>query len=56
MRSSMLLMRQNPREVVQSQALLLTISSRSTKTASSSRLKKGVEFHNLVAKTLYATK
>jgi hypothetical protein len=52
----MLFIRQNPREVVQSQVLLLTISSRSTKTARSSPPEKAVEFHNLVAKTLYATK
>jgi hypothetical protein len=51
----MLLIRQNPREAVQSQALLLTISSRLTKTEKLPP-EKSVEFHNLVAKTLYATK
>jgi hypothetical protein len=53
----MLSIRQNPREAVQSQVQLLVISSRSTKTArSSDRKRQAVELHNLVAKTIYATK
>jgi hypothetical protein len=56
-RSLMISIRHNPREVVQSQVLLPTTFLRLTKTTRSSCLKqKAVEFHNLVAKTLYATK
>jgi hypothetical protein len=54
MRSSMLLIRQNKREVVQSQVLhdLFKVDEDHKKLLPN----KAIEFHNLVAKTLYATK
>jgi hypothetical protein len=51
----MLLIRQNPREAVQSQAMFLTIF-KVDEDCEKLPPEKAVEFHNLVAKTLYATK
>jgi hypothetical protein len=52
----MLSIRQNPREVVQSQVLLLMIFFKIDEDREKLPPEKAVVFHNLVAKTLYATK
>jgi hypothetical protein len=52
----MLLIRQNPREVVQRKGAAPDDLFKVGKDCKKLRPDKAVEFHNLVAKTLYATK